>query len=147
MIVLGLGQPSAGDDAVGLAVVARLRGLGVAAELRTASCATALVEALGEGPVVLVDALVDGTVGAVRVLPAARLEGAGAASTHGLSVPAAVGLAEALHGPVELAVVGVTIAPPGPGVGLNAAVAAAVDPAAAAVRGLVEGGDVPRDPR
>ena len=62
-LVVGLGQPSAGDDAVGIAVIVRLRAEGdlEGVTYETAAEASALVERLQTGiPVIVVDALVGG---------------------------------------------------------------------------------------
>lgn len=140
--VIALGQPAAGDDGVGPAVLERLRARGVppGVELRAAAEASALVElVLLDGPVVVVDAALGLAPGEVRVLDEAALATAplSPVSTHGLSAGGALALARSIApGRVSprLAIVAIGIAPPGRlGVGLSPEVAAAVDAAAGAV--------------
>lgn len=147
--VIGLGQPAAGDDGVGLAVVEHLRAEGVpdGVSLETVPEPSALVERLGTpGLVVVVDAVVgSGAPGDVLVLAPADLDDVHrhAVSTHGLTVAQAIDLAGALH-PIgarpRVRIVGVVIEPPARGtIGLSAVVAASVPRAAAAVRALLSG--------
>jgi len=142
MKVVGLGQPAAGDDGVGLAV---LNALGdVDAELVPLRDASPLVELLDGTPLLLVDALVGaGEPGSLRWLTAADLGRASLWSTHGLSVPDAIGLAQAIHGPDAadgLEVLAICIeAPTGPCFELSPTVAAAVPQAAEAVRQRLRG--------
>ena len=95
--VIGIGQDSAGDDGVGLAVVRALRAMGPPPdlELLEAADAVALVPLLEtERPVVLVDAVVTGSAtGRVLDLPAEQLAKTGMtpSSTHGLGVGEQVG--------------------------------------------------------
>lgn len=99
--VIGLGQIAAGDDAVGLAVLDRIRELGPpdGTELVAAGDATALVELLQtERRVIVVDAVVGHPrVGEVLELPEKELaDGLGGhrpLSTHGVSLQQAVALA------------------------------------------------------
>ena len=100
-LVIGLGQPAAGDDGVGVAVIVRLRAEGdvegVAYE--TVAEASSLVERLQTGvPVIIVDALVGGgKPGDVVVLDSELVAGdARPLSTHGISVAQAISLARAL---------------------------------------------------
>jgi hydrogenase maturation protease len=100
-LVIGLGQPAAGDDGVGIAVIVRLRADGdvEGVSYETVEEAAALVERLQSGcPVIIVDALVGGgKPGDVVVLDAEHLAGeARPLSTHGISVAQAVALACAL---------------------------------------------------
>lgn len=146
-LVIGLGQPAAGDDGVGIAVLERLRADGVppGVELRRAVEPTALVELLTvDVPVVLIDAVAGDTPGEVLELEPDDLAGRGAPpySTHGLDVERAIALARALEPRLtpSLRIVGVAIArPPRLATGLSAAVSAAVPHAAARVRALLEG--------
>jgi hydrogenase maturation protease len=146
-LVIGLGQPAAGDDGVGIAVLERLHADGVppGVELRRAVEPTALVELLTvDVPVVLVDAVASGTPGEVLELGPDELAGRGAApySTHGLDVEGAIALARALEPrltpSLRIVAVGIT-RPPRPAPGLSPAIAAAVPRAAARVRALVGG--------
>lgn len=100
-LVIGLGQPAAGDDGVGVAVIVRLRAEGAleGVSCETAAEASALVERLQTGvPVVIVDALVGGgRAGDVLVLDVESLAGdVRPLSTHGISVAQAIALARAL---------------------------------------------------
>jgi hydrogenase maturation protease len=139
--VVGLGQPAAGDDGVGIAIIEALRDdppAGV--ELVALRDATPLVELLDGTPLLLVDAVVGLPPGSLHRLSAAALASAALWSTHGMSVPDAIGLAEALAGPsaaARLRVLGIGIDPPaGPSFELSEAVRAAVPRAAEAVRTL-----------
>jgi hydrogenase maturation protease len=146
-LVIGLGQPAAGDDGVGVAVLERLRTDGVppGVELVRAVEPTALVELLAvQVPVVLIDAVASAAPGEVLELGPDELAGRGAPpySTHGLDVERAIALARALSPRITpaLRIVGVGIArPPLRATGLSPAVAAAVPRAAERVRALVEG--------
>ena len=117
-LVIGLGQRSAGDDAVGLAVLDELAHRTAAGiSLSTCADATALVELLGtHRRIVVVDAVVGaGPPGTVLSIPleavlAGRLAGI---SSHGLSLPGAISLASALYGTSpEIRIVGIAIDPP-----------------------------------
>ena len=137
--IIGVGQPLAGDDGVGLAVVEHLRARGVPAgvELCLASEAAALVELCAhDGPVVIVDALLAPPPGRVCEVDGAALEDAGFSplSSHGVGLREAIELARALapgRFTPRLALVGVTIAWARPGARrLSISVAAAVPRAA-----------------
>lgn len=139
--MVGLGQPAAGDDGVGLVVIEALReDPPVGATLVALRDAAPLVDLLDGRPVLLVDALVGRPPGTLWELSVADLRRERPWSTHGLSVPDAIGLAEAIHGPAaaaRLQVLGLGIDPPaGPAWGLSPEVAAALPAALAAVRRL-----------
>jgi hydrogenase maturation protease len=143
--VIGLGQRYGGDDAVGLAVVARLRALGCpdGVELVEAPDAAHLVAALETpGRAIIVDALLGpGEPGRIHVITPGDLDAGGlsAVSTHGLDVPGAIALAAALYPSRARAVhiVGVEIARATRfREGMSPEVAAAVDGAVAAVLAL-----------
>jgi hydrogenase maturation protease len=140
-LVVGVGQPLAGDDGVGRAVARRLRALGIDAEEADGGAALLALLA-GEPRAILVDAAVGlappGTV--VTLAPGELPPARRSASSHGFSVPEAVALARAL-GPLEVQVVAVAIAPPGrlPAEELSPEVAAAVPIAAARVAALCRG--------
>lgn len=73
--VIALGQPAAGDDGVGPAVLAALREAGApeGAELLSCPDPSALIELLqAEGPIVIVDAVLGERPGEVLALSAAR---------------------------------------------------------------------------
>jgi hydrogenase maturation protease len=135
-IIVGIGQPTAGDDGVGLLVARTLAMRGVPALESTD--ATVLLSLLGEKrSVVVVDAVVGGgDAGAVLHLrPEALAEGPKPVSSHGLGVVEMLTLACTLHGADvvrRVEIVGVVIdGAPRFGDGLSPAVAAAVVPAAA----------------
>jgi hydrogenase maturation protease len=99
--VIGLGQAAAGDDQVGLAVIAHLRGQDAAqgVELLEAPEPSALLPLLETAqPVVLVDAVLAAPAGEVLMLEPEALEqrGLSTMSTHGLGVAQAVALARLL---------------------------------------------------
>ncbi len=154
IVIVGIGQPTAGDDGVGLLVARTLARRGVPALESTD--ATVLLSFLGEGrSVVVVDAVVgDGDAGTVlRLRPEALAEGPKPVSSHGLGVVEMLALASALHGADVLRrveIVGVLIdGAPRFGGALSVAVAAAVVPAAAlaerlAGRGCCSSRDVRR---
>ena len=149
--VIGLGQIAAGDDAVGLAVLDRIRQMGPpdGTELVAARDATALVELLQtERRVVVVDAVVGQPgVGEVIELPEKALTaGLGCPrtlSTHGVSLQQAVALARMTSCGVmasEIVLVAVAIAPPERyTTGLSPAVQAAVPVAARVVLARIGG--------
>jgi hydrogenase maturation protease len=99
MRVIGCGNRARGDDAAGILVAERLRGLGVEAESLSGET-TALIEAWrGADDVVVVDAVVTGAPpGTVQVwdsqLPLPL--GGFPASTHGMGVAEAINLARIL---------------------------------------------------
>jgi len=137
--IIALGQPAAGDDGVGLAVLERLRAsVSSGVELCMAADATDLLALLATpDPVVLVDALLGEPAGGVcEVAPEALdARSARAVSSHGLGVGEAIATARALY-PESIAprisVVAVAIGRPSSyREGLSPGVAAAVDGAAA----------------
>jgi hydrogenase maturation protease len=99
--VIGLGQAAAGDDGVGLIVLARLRERGVpeGVDVVCAPDGAALVELLEtRAPVVVVDAVLGTPAGEVLELVPSDLarRGLRPVSTHGLGVADAVELARVL---------------------------------------------------
>jgi hydrogenase maturation protease len=141
-LIVGVGQPYAGDDGVGREVVRRLRNQGIAAEEASDGAGLlALLDGVDASRVIVVDAAVGaGPPGDVLVLldpddlPPPRHP----VSSHGLSVPEALALARVLGCSVPVHVVAIAIAPAAPmaGEGLTPCVAAAVDSAATLVRAL-----------
>jgi hydrogenase maturation protease len=138
--IVGIGQEWAGDDGVGIAVIAWLRRARAPVDLVETAEPTQLINLVIDGadPVVLVDAIIDdGTAGRVMLLDAHR---AGRyttrlLSTHGIGVMEAIELARIVH-PDRLAkricIVGITVQSTGrAGRGLSAAVENAVPRAAA----------------
>ena len=162
VVVVGIGNPWRRDDGAGPAIAAAVRDrMDDRVEVLELDGETArLIDAWdGADLAVVVDAIRTGaTPGTVHrldahgqdvvlpcdvLLPDARaiagLTGQGT-SSHGLGVAQAVELARTLGRlPRRLVLVGVEGAEFGPGSGLTAAVAAAVEPAARLVAGLVEG--------
>ncbi len=134
-IIVGLGQPQAGDDAVGIVIAHSLAERGTLAV--AATDASTLVPLLARGGrVVVVDGLVGGgnPGDVLRLDPEALDRVGGTLSSHGLRVAECLELAGVLYGidPSGVAIVAVvidgsTLHRPG----LSRAVAAAVEPAAA----------------
>jgi len=132
-VVIGLGNPDRGDDGVGRLVVRLLEGrLGDdVLILEQSGGAAALLETLREADwVVLVDAMVSGApIGSIRRVDCAAgdpLPVKPGASSHGLGVAEAIGLARALGClPRACVVFGVEASRFDPGTGLSPAVAAA----------------------
>ena len=147
-VVIALGQPLAGDDAVALAVLDELRGMELPAgiELLSVGEPSALLSLLERHPkVIVIDALLlsRGAAGRVQVLGLAELEAQASCSvsSHGLSVPQVVRLAHALHGGIECRFVAIGIRQPQRYQrGLSAPVRAAVPHAARLVRDLLRRG-------
>lgn len=144
--VIGLGQASAGDDQVGLAIIEHLRHEGAASglELLAIPEPSVLLPLLETPvPVVLVDAVLTEPAGEVLVLRPEELEqrGLSTMSTHGLGVVQAVALARLLS-PAAVSpaihIVGVSISRPRFQQGLSPEVAAAVPRAAAHVLRILD---------
>jgi hydrogenase maturation protease len=141
--VVGLGQPEAGDDGAGWAVLGALAGrVPSGVELVRAADASALIERLCRpGRVVIVDAVLGQPAGRVLVLSPEQLAAAPpAVSTHGLSAADAIALGRALAPDgATVALVGITIdRPSGAARGLSPPVANAIEPAAVAVLALLD---------
>lgn len=147
--VVGLGQRASGDDAVGLAVLERLRAEppGGGVELVAAADPGELVGLLGDADdVIVVDAVVGAAPGEVlELLPedvASRPPLP--VSTHGIDLAQSIELARVLNDGVLPAIrivgIGIGIAPPTrPGEGLSRPAQAAVARAAERVRALLGG--------
>jgi hydrogenase maturation protease len=145
--IVALGQPAAGDDGVGFAVVEHLRQSPASENLELLGAAedAALVDLLAtEAPVILVDAVLGEPAGRVLVLSPDDLEARGPSpvSTHGLGAARVIALARALNPETtspSIRIVAVTISrPPGYATQLSPVVAAAVPAAAARVQSLIE---------
>lgn len=139
MIVVGLGQPSAGDDAVGCVVAQRLlQDPPPGWDVHVLRDAAPLVDWLDGRDVVLVDAVAGESPGSLHWLAPEQLASMRAWSTHGLGVAQAIGLAQAIHGEQAiggLKVLGVGIeVPRSPCIGLSSQVEAAIAPAIHSVR-------------
>ena len=144
-VIVGLGQPAAGDDGVGLLVARVLAGRGH--DTRESADASILLALLDDQRrIVVVDAVVDGGVpGTVLELDAGALaSGPTPLSSHGLGVAEALEIARTLYGAQALAgvhIVGVAIDRPARAMlGLSPAVAAAVEPAAVLAAALAVAG-------
>lgn len=146
--VIGIGQPAAGDDGVGIAVIHQLRRTRLPADVELAAVgdAASLIGLLeGAGRVVLVDAVVGGIPGRVLRLAPEALEASPLQplSTHGMQVTQAVDLARTLcpeSAWPQVQIVGVCIEPPEPYTeGLSPEVAAAVPHAVREIVQLVGG--------
>lgn len=145
--VIGLGQAAAGDDGVGLAVIAALRGQALArdAELVPITEPSELLPLLEtETPIILVDAIVGSPAGHVVQLSCEELAAhrSAALSTHGASVRQVLDLARVLRGERPLPaihVIAVRITRPDRHrSGLSRSVAAAVPKAARRVLALLQ---------
>jgi hydrogenase maturation protease len=152
--IVGVGEPTAGDDGVGLAVVERLRSLPLPAGLDVCSLRdpSALAGLLTRpGRTLVIDALLDSErVGEVRFLAPAELFGesrARAISSHGVDTLLAIALARALaeREPPEVSVLTIAIGPPTKFcVELSGRVAEAIEPATQAALGWVLGSENPQ---
>lgn len=124
-LVVAIGQPFGGDDAVGLVVAERLRATGI--PTRTVPDGAALTDLLSTVPrAILLDAVVGaGPPGTIVHLsgdalvdlasdPRASHAGSRPVSCHGISVALAVSIARALGGAADVQLVGVAVDPPGP---------------------------------
>jgi hydrogenase maturation protease len=148
-LVVGLGSPDRGDDAVGPLVARRVAARGVPARVVEREDPTALLDLWSDVDLaVVVDAVRgDGPAGELVVLesgrdsaplPEAAWVRTGRGGTHAFGLAAAVELARALRRlPPRVVLVGVTAGGFGYGEPLTDAVAAAVPRAVAAVVGIV----------
>lgn len=148
-LVVGLGSPDRGDDAVGAAVVRAVAALLPAVDVHTREDPSALLDLWwGRDLAVVVDAARSGAPsGTVHVLEAGRTApapgltaraGAAIGGTHAFGLAEVVDLARALRRlPDRLVVVGVEAERLDHGAPLSPAVAAAVPVAAARVADLV----------
>lgn len=135
-VIVGIGQLAAGDDAIGVLVARALAARGF--ETRACADASVVLALLEAGRrVVVVDAVVGGgPPGRVLRLDPGELSGGPAPlSSHGIGVAEAIELARTLLGEriaAAVAIVGVAIDRPSrAAIELSAAVAAALEPAAA----------------
>ncbi|NUP14258.1 MAG: hydrogenase maturation protease [Polyangiaceae bacterium] len=148
--IVGIGQPFAGDDGVGLAVVNELEQMSALVQVSFVQVSFARVaDAMGLLPLiessellVVVDAVLASPAGQVKVLDVDELSSFPScrASSHGFGVAKALGLGTVLY-PAEtreIRIVAVCIdRPRGYAVGLSPVVADAVRVAAARVLSLV----------
>lgn len=127
-VLIGVGNPYRRDDGIGPAIVAAIEELHPPGVMLTVSDGepTQLLDAWsGAALAVVVDAVRCDPSVPGRIHRSALGFGAPAASTHGLGVPDAVRLAEALNrAPQRLVVLAVEAADVGFGLGLSPAVAA-----------------------
>lgn len=136
VVVIGAGNPLRGDDGAGPAVVRALRRLALPSNVTLVEIDADLVGAIdlwqGAPRAILVDAMVSGAPpGSVEVLPLSATAGREAfagASSHGLGVATAVGLARALGRlPKSLTLVGIEVEGVALGVPMSPAVCAGVE--------------------
>ncbi len=152
VLVVGLGSPDRGDDAVGPVVARRVASLGLAGvRVLAHEDPTDLVESMtGASAVVVVDAVWSpgSTPGQLVVLetgdgaaplPEDAWERTGRGGTHAFGLASAVELARALRRlPPRVVLVGVVASTFEHGAGLSPAVRAAVEPAVATIRAALE---------
>lgn len=142
-LVVGIGAPLRGDDAIGIEVARAVGALQLpGVDVVEAAEPIQLVDLLqGHPTAVIVDAMVSGAPpGSVAVFDALPAGGFGPTSTHSLSVEQALRLAGVLGRlPHSLFLVGVEIADATIGAGISDPVRAAVPRAAAEVRRLLGG--------
>ena len=143
--MIGVGNDLRGDDAAGLEVVRRLVDLDRPEQVEVREGAGAGLLDLWDGAcaVVLVDSVrsgaAPGTLLRIDASTGATLVGLRGASSHSVGVAEAIELARALGRlPPSVVLYGVEGASFGAGADLTAAVAAAIDPAAHAVREEVQ---------
>ncbi len=119
--IIGLGQPTAGDDGIGIAVARRLRNdtFRAPVEVYEVSDPSQLIDLLNDiDRAILIDAVVgNGEPGHITCLTANDLADAGVKpiSSHGLSIVQILNLAHTLapHTPTaEIHIVGITINQP-----------------------------------
>lgn len=145
--VIGIGQPAAGDDHVGIAVARALRAQTIPAgvELHEITDVARLVD-LFEGiqRAILIDAVVsDNRPGNIQCLTLEDLESDPVTplSSHGMSVTDAIGLAHTLSAAAtrcDIHIIGITIKPPSRYAhAMSAPVAAAVPRAADLIANLL----------
>lgn len=147
--IIGIGQPMAGDDGVGVAIARRVREIceRTDVEIIELSEPSALVPLLidGANPVVLIDALVGGGEpgDVLHFAPKAGWRSARLLSSHGVGVRDAIELAKILEPAAashNIDIVAVTIVRPDHYCeSLSPAVAAAIDKAAALALRLAGG--------
>lgn len=119
--IIGLGQPAAGDDGIGIAVARRLRNdtFPGSVEVHEVSDPVQLINLLNEiDRAILIDAVVsNGEPGHITCLAADSLAKAGVKliSSHGISIAQILELAHTLaphNPPVDIHIVGITIKQP-----------------------------------
>jgi hydrogenase maturation protease len=144
--IIGVGNEWAGDDAVGIAVVRKVREFNGQVDLAEVNEPTQLIELLtgGADPVILIDALLDdGPAGRVVLIDPGRHNPLSKhlLSTHGVGVMEAVELARIAHSDRiarRILIIGITVQRTSShGRGLSAEVEAAVSGAARQALGLV----------
>lgn len=129
-VLIGVGNPYRRDDGIGPAIIAALEKLHPPGVMLTISDGepSQLLDAWADADLaVLVDAVLcdPATPGRIHRTSPGAAAGSTAASTHGLGIPDAIRLAEALHRvPQRLVVLAVEAADLGFGLGLSPAVAA-----------------------
>lgn len=141
-LVIGIGAPTRGDDAVGIEVARQVRARGLPrVDVVEVEDALALVDLVaGRSTVAVVDAMLSGSyAGDVAVFDALPAPGFAPGSTHAVSVGQALELARVLgHFPARLFLVGVEIADTAVGSDLSDPVRAAIPHAADEVCRLLD---------
>ncbi len=150
LLVIGLGSPDRGDDAVGLLVARRVALLGLpGVAVVEHEDPTGLIDLWGGSDLtVVVDAVRSGApAGTLMIMEAGAdadpltehaWDRTGRGGTHAFGLAAAVELARALHRlPARLVLVGVEVAAVEHGAALSAPVQSALDVAAMAIRTVV----------
>lgn len=150
-LVIGLGSPDRGDDAVGPEVARALGNLQLpGVEVAAHEDPTALIHLwAGADQVIVVDAVMSGgTPGSIMVrevgtgseaLPASAWAETGRGGTHAFGLATAVELARTLGRlPARVVLIGIEAASFDPGEGLTAPVEAAVPEAVSTIRGLLD---------
>ena len=111
MLIIGCGNRQRSDDGAGILVAERLRDLGIPAETRSGEAADLIEAWRGADDVIVVDAVMTGApVGTVQAWDARQplASVSTTASTHGLGVAEAIGLAQVLQClPAQLQVYGI----------------------------------------
>ncbi len=146
--IIGLGQPTAGDDGIGIAVARRLRNNTFAGsvEVHEVSDPAQLINLLYDiDRAILIDAVVsDGEPGHITCLAAERLAKTGVKliSSHGIDIAQILELTHTLapyNSPVDILIVGITIKQPERySLEMSSPIRAAVPRAAAIIHEMLE---------
>ncbi|MBZ5651134.1 MAG: hydrogenase maturation protease [Acidobacteriia bacterium] len=131
MLIIGCGNRQRSDDGAGILVAERLRDLGIPAETRSGEAADLIEAWRGADDVIVVDAVMTGApVGTVQAWDARQplASVSTTASTHGLGVAEAIGLAQVLQClPARLQVYGIEGRQFEPGVEISPEVQRAIE--------------------
>lgn len=139
MRVVALGNPERGDDGVGPRVLERLRARVPGLEALSLRDTSMLIEVLDGQPTLLIDALLhEGPPGALLEPAPTQLAQLRSLSSHGLGLREALGVAEALHGPTPLHILGIAVQGAAEAPGLSPEVEAALPRAVERALALIE---------